>query len=286
MTLALLSDIPVSEALIRMAATAFVIIAVAWAVELFGPVIGGILAGLPITLGPGFYFLTAQASREFVAEAAVYALLSLCATQCFLLAYILCARKIPPVPTLAAGILTWALAAAGLHGMPPTLWLGALLFAITTACCLWGGRHAVRPVAPTTAKTSLGLLLLRGFLAGTLVAGVTTANQWLGAIVSGLLLAFPIGYSTISITLHQQLGRDTAIATLYSALLGGISLAAFCITLSLSLHAHAAYVALGLALAASALVTAVLAAWSQLRNGAATRGSTPGPCSTPRAPRL
>ena len=70
MLTSLLSAIPAEEALIRLAATALIIIVVTWSVELFGPMIGGVLAGLPITLGPGFYFLVDQAPAPFVAQAA------------------------------------------------------------------------------------------------------------------------------------------------------------------------------------------------------------------------
>lgn len=263
MLTSLLSAIPAEEALIRLAATALIIIVVTWSVELFGPMIGGVLAGLPITLGPGFYFLVDQAPAPFVAQAASYALLSLCATQCFLLAYVLSGHRTSPALALTGAILAWAITAAILHAMPATLWLGGPLFALTTAACLWTGRHTVQPVERAGGKPGLGLLLLRGVLAGILVAGVTTTSHHLGATLSGLLLSFPIGYSVISVTLHQHMGPDTATATLYSALLGTASLAVFCAVLALAIPRHAPYAALGLALASSALVTSALALWRQ-----------------------
>jgi hypothetical protein len=57
------------------------------------------------------------------------------------------------------------------------------------------------------------------------------------------------------------MGRDTATATLYSALLGTTSLAVFCAVLALAIPRHTPYAALGLALASSALVTSALALW-------------------------
>jgi hypothetical protein len=260
MLTSLLSAIPLEEALIRLTATALVIIVVTWSVELFGPMVGGVLAGLPITLGPGFYFLVAQAPGPFVAQAASYALLSLCATQCFLLAYVLVGRHATPVLTLMGAIVAWALTAAILHNLPSPLWLGGLLFVLTTVACLRIGRRAVRPAERATGRPGLSLLQ-RGLLAGLLVAGVTTTSHRLGATLSGLLLSFPIGYSVISITIHQHMGRDTATATLYSALLGTASLAVFCAVLALAIPHHTPYAALGLALASSALVTSALALW-------------------------
>lgn len=277
MLASLLSAIPMEEALIRLTATALVIIVVTWSVELFGPMIGGVLAGLPITLGPGFYFLVAQAPQSFVERAASYSLWSLCATQCFLLAYVLRGRHASPASTLTGAILAWGAAAAMLRAMPSTLWLGGLLFALTTAACLWAGRGAVRPAARAAGKPGLGSLLLRGILAGALVAGVTTASHRLGAALSGLLLSFPIGYSVISVTIHQHMGRYTATATLYSALLGTTSLAMFCAVLALAIPHHDPYPALGLALASSAIVTSALALWRRGQRAA-------HPADNPAAP--
>lgn len=253
------SVIALDEALIRMLATAAVIIAVTCSVELFGPVVGGILAGLPITLGPGFYFLIAQAPTAFIGQAAAYSLLSLCATQCFLLTYILTAQHTQPARALTFAILSWGAVAALLHPLPPTLWLGASLFALTTLFCLRRGRIAIQPAEDTEGKAGLVSLLLRGLLAGLLVAGVTAASHLLGATTSGLLLSFPIGYSVISVTLHQKIGRITATTTLYSALIGTTSLAFFCGVLSLAISVAPPYAALGIALVASATVTSTLA---------------------------
>lgn len=51
----------------RMIATALIVIVVALAVGRLGPLIGGTLAGLPIVLGPGLYFLIGRSSQEFIA---------------------------------------------------------------------------------------------------------------------------------------------------------------------------------------------------------------------------
>lgn len=256
-----LAAVPVGEVLVRMVATALVIIVVSWSVQLLGPLIGGVLAGLPITMGPGFYFLIAQAPAPFVSQAAAYTILSLCATQSFLLAYIVIARRGTPWAALLAALAAWSGLALLLRLLPSPLWLGTLMFALTTWACLRLGRASVRPVGAVQGSAGLGLLLLRGLLAGILVAGVTTASHWLGAAATGLLLSFPIGYSVISVTLHQRLGRDTAIATLYSALLGGTSLAAFCIALSIVVMWVPGHAALMVALSASLVVTSTLALW-------------------------
>lgn len=252
------SHIPLEALAARMAATAFVVIAVSWAVGRFGPVIGGALAGLPIILGPGFYFLIAQAPEAFISQAAAYALLSLCATQLFVLAYIASARKARPWMSLACAIGTWLLVASVLRLLPAQPLLGVLLFSAATLACLRLGRRFTLSKPASAGKAGLGLLLARGVLAGSLVAVVTAASGWLGSVGAGLLLAFPIGYTVVAVTIHQTQGAADVIATLYSALRGTASLAGFCAVMAMAVPHWSAPVALGAALATSVLITLCL----------------------------
>lgn len=251
----LFADISWPALLIRMTATALVVVMVSWSVGAFGPLIGGALAGLPMVLGPGFYFLAAQFPAAFVHQAASYALYSLCATQLFVLAYILAARTLTPWRTLACAVLVWLASAALLAFLPAQPWLGLAVFVLVTAGCVRLGRGAASAATAAKGKAGWGLLLLRGALAGVLVAFVTTASQWLGASGSGLLLAFPIGYTVVAVTIHQKMGAGSVIATLRSALLGTTSLAGFCTVLALSVEQMAWPLALLLAAGMSMSIT-------------------------------
>jgi hypothetical protein len=265
MLAALISDIPPEVLATRVFTTASVVVAVAWAVGAFGPLIGGVLAGLPVILGPGFYFLVTQAPAPFVSQAASYALLSLCATQFFLLAYIATAWRGIPLASLGCAIVTWLLAALVLQFLPAHPALGMALFVLTTGACRHLSIRFISPVPAMTDKPGWGLLVARGLLAGTLVAAVTTLSYWLGSSGSGLLLAFPIGYTVVAVTVHQKYGTASAVATLRSALLGTASLAGFCATLALAIPHGSAATAFAIALATSVLITfgLVFGRWSR-----------------------
>lgn len=256
--------IPLEILAIRMLTTAFVVIAVSWSVGVFGPLIGGALAGLPIVLGPGFYFLLRQVPAPFAADAATYALLSLCATQLFITAYIATAKRGRPFASLFCAVAVWVLAAFLLRYFPAQPWAGVVLFIGTTAICLrFGARFIESPVARIKGKASYGLLLARGALAGGLVAVVTTSSQWLGSSNAGLLMAFPIGYTVVAVTIHQSFGAASVIATLHSALLGTASLAGFCATLALTIPHLSSAQALGGALVVSFVITTGLVVWQR-----------------------
>ena len=139
--------------------------------------------------------------------------------------------------------------------MEPHPLLGIALFALMTLLCWQLSRRFILPAVPGKGRGGIGLLLARGLLAGTLVAAVTTASAWLGSAGAGLLLAYPIGYSVVSVTLHQTLGTAGAIATLRSALLGTGSLAGFCLVQALAVSHWTPPAALAAALATSMAIT-------------------------------
>ena len=254
-TPALSLALALDELAVRMGATALIVVLVTWAVGVFGPRIGGAIAGLPIVLGPGFYFLSTHADAAFVAEAAAYALYALCATQFFLLAYMLAAGRAPPAFALGLAVSTWGAIAVVLRLLPPIPSLGLLLFILSTAVGVKLGARLVPPVTGGGPRPGFGLLLLRGLLAGVLVAVVTEAAGWLGPDGAGLLMAFPIGYTVVALTLHQSIGAARAAATLHAAMLGTSSLAGFCATVALTVSEGTQHAALVGALVASLVVT-------------------------------
>ncbi|TDL79398.1 hypothetical protein E2L08_10270 [Palleronia sediminis] len=253
-----------AELALRVLATAGIVIAVAWAVERFGPAIGGALGGLPIVLGPGFFFILRENSVGFAVDAATSALIALTASQVFLLVYVIGARRSRAILALAA--LSWFAAAVPLAAVPRMAWVGLALFAAATLFARRVTQRLEQPRPPARGAGGWGVLLLRGGLAGALVAAVTLVTERLGPALSGLLLTYPLGLSVISITIHQRVGADIAISTLRAAMLGISSLAAFCFVLAIGLP-H-----LGAALAFALAAVAGIGVTSGLARLAATRG--------------
>ena len=97
------------ELAFRMVATAAVVIVVTWAVNHFGPLVGGSLSGLPVVIGPGFYFLSLHATPAFVGAAAAHSLWSLSGTQVFILTYMTCARRFDIAPSLICASIAWGI---------------------------------------------------------------------------------------------------------------------------------------------------------------------------------
>jgi hypothetical protein len=262
----------VIELLVRTLATAAVVILVVQIAAKAGPAVGGVVAGLPIVLGPGYFFLLREQPPAFVADAATGSLLSLSATQIFLFVYIVAAARFAPFATLALAALAWSLAAAFLGLFDPGLVFGSLSFMLVTLAARTIGRSFVKPVLPSKAGRARGLLLLRGIAAGLLVGLVSLGSSTFGTVFSGALMAFPIGFSAIGLSLHRDLGAAMAVRAAHAGLYGLTSLAVFCVTLALSLAPLGATLAFFLSLAMSGVTTMIGLALTRRFGSMATRG--------------
>jgi len=261
----LLADISLGELLVRMSATSLIVIVVATAVGKLGPLGGGLVAGLPISLGPGFYFLLGTSTPDFLGQTATFSLLALSVTQLFLTAYMATARFDMPAASLVFAVCVWGAGIAVLEPLPVTPASAALLFGAITVSAYWFGRRFQAPNAGAGGQEGFRLLLVRAGIAGLLVAVVTAAAASLGPELAGMLLAFPVGYALISITIHERFGSASVIGTLHSALLGTIGLAAFCAAFAVSLETRPATGAFLIGLAASVTITALMLGAARFR---------------------
>jgi hypothetical protein len=244
--------------LTRMAGTAAVVLAATWAVDRAGPRVGGVVAGLPMVVGPGLAFLALTLPPADLALAATGALASLTGTQAFVLAYALAAARVAPQRALAAAMLGWAAVAVVLALVPnPGVWAAAALFLAATVLARTA-LHRLAPAAGTGRAAGWRVVALRAGLAGLLVGGVTLAAGALGPRLAGLLLAYPVGMTVIAVSLHQRAGAAVTVATLRGAVTGMASLAAFCLTAALAVVPLGAGWGLVAALGASAAVSGSL----------------------------
>ncbi len=211
---------------VRMAMTAAFLIAATVTAERAGPLIGGLVATLPISAGPIYIFLAIDHDAHFVGESALGSLLSNAVNIAFALTYCLLAQKRSLVVSLAGAFLMWGV----------LIWLGNLL-----QLGLWGTLAAnVAAVAIAVAvqrnlpsiqfprmRTYWYDYILRAVLVALLVGVVVTLSHHIGPAASGNIAVFPIVLTSIAIILHPRVGgRATATVLAHSAVgLGGFGLA-------------------------------------------------------------
>lgn len=204
------SDFSLPALLPRTLGTAAVVVSAGWAAMRLGPLAGGLLAGLPLVMGPGFFFLLRQTPAAVVAQMAAHTLLALCAVPVYLLAYMAALRHWPPWRALLGAVPAWVGAAWLLHAGAAYLALDqgpgralALFALLTAAAGVWGVRLRLpRPSPPGPAGWAQ--LVQRGLLAGAVIGWITTASHWLGPALAGALIGFPVVFSAATLTLHQR----------------------------------------------------------------------------------
>ncbi|WP_372996556.1 hypothetical protein [Marinobacter sp.] len=251
--------------LTKLIATAVVVIGVSVAVGKLGPRLGGIMAGTPIILGPGYFFMLQDWPAVFVEEAALATLHALIATLLFSITFVLVAGRLGAMASLAVATLCWIPTAWLFSFMPGGIAVAVLIYGLV----LLGAEVIKRALAldQTRAVAATGWfdLILRGLLAGVLVAVATTVAARSGPMLSGMLVGFPVGLFTIGWALYDRYGANVARATVAAAQQGMLSLVAFAVVTAVLAGHTAPMVTFLLSLLASLAVSATLFMISQWR---------------------
>lgn len=211
---------------VRMAMTAAFLIAATVTAERAGPLIGGLVATLPISAGPIYIFLAIDHSAHFVGESALGSMLSNAVNIAFALTYCLLAQKRSLVVSLAGAFLMWGF----------LIWLGnrlqlGLWGTIAANLVFVGIALAVQSMVPhihfPRMRTYWYDYVLRAGLVALLVGIVVTLSYHIGPAASGNIAVFPIVLTSITIILQPRVGGPaTATVLAHAAVgLGGFGLA-------------------------------------------------------------
>jgi hypothetical protein len=200
--------------------TPVLIVVVSLAGRRWGPKIGGLLAGLPLTSAPVSAFLAVEQGPDFAAKAAVGTLSGVTSVGAFCLAYALVARRWGWfVCTLVAIVcflfltVIFRLVTLGLISS------GLLTVGVLAAILALFPRRLAQSVARQPPAWDLPG---RAVAATALVLLLTGAAPILGARLSGLLSTFPVFANVLAAFSHAHNGPGTS-----AVLLRGIVLASF-----------------------------------------------------------
>ncbi len=236
--------------IVKMAITAGFVLAATVTAERAGPLIGGLVATLPISAGPVYIFLALDHDAHFIAQGALGSLVTNAYNVIFALTYALLAQKRSlPVSltgafavwialTWAGGAVSWTLAPAvvlNIIMLGFSFWLSASL------------RHAPMP----RVERRLYDLLLRAGMVALLVGTVVTLSFHIGPTASGNLAVFPIVLTSIMIILHPRVGGPATAAVMASAVIGLAGFGVAVVVLNLTAERLGSPLALALTLLVS-----------------------------------
>ena len=100
---------------VKMAITAGFVLAATVTAERAGPLVGGLVATLPIGAGPVYVFLSLDHDVHFIAQSAVASLAINAVNVVFATVYVLLAQRRSLLLSLAAGLAVWTALALVVH---------------------------------------------------------------------------------------------------------------------------------------------------------------------------
>lgn len=243
----------------KMVLTAAVVVGASVVAERSGPLLGGVIISLPISSGPGIFFLALQASDQFVADSVLYSLAMSAAIAVFLIVYPRLAVRYGAVTSIGGGLLVWGCVGLLVQLVPLQLWSALTMTLIAFLAAIRiprppGLRPPPRPVGISKAE-----LVGRALITGAIIATVVTISGLIGPRATGILMAFPTAFTAIAFIMHRRHGGSAAAATLLASTFGMMSFVAYLVTLYLLTIPLGALPALGAALVVAAMASTVIA---------------------------
>ena len=243
---------------LRMAVAAAFVVTASVITERSGPVIGALVATLPISAGPSYVFLALDHDATFIAQGALASLAVNAATMFLALTYVLLAQRQNAVISVGGAITVWIILAAMQRMVAWSLTSGLIANAISFAICLpllQRFRHVKMPLVTSRWYD----IPLRAGLVAMLVATVVTLSRWVGPAVSGTIALLPVVLTSLMVILHPRIGGPATAAMIAN---GGWGLMGFGLSfVVLHLAARGFGSAIGLSLALATCVGWNLVLW-------------------------
>jgi hypothetical protein len=250
--------------IVRMAITAGFVLAATITAERAGPLVGGLVATLPLGAGPVYVFLALDHGAQFISHSAVNSLAINSANVIFALSYALLAQKRSVGVSIGLGFLIWFILAVIVHSIAWTLLTAALLNLVVQTVCIMLARSLRHVVIPRV-ETRWSDYTLRATLVALLVGTTVTASFHIGPEGSGILAVFPIILMSVQFILHRRVGGRPSAAVMANAVTGLVGFAFACVVLHVTAEAFGSVIGLSLAAATSI-------AWGFLVYGLRKRG--------------
>src|ERR1700760_1349162 len=231
----------------RMVVAAAFVVSASFITEHSGPVIGALVATLPISAGPSYVFLALDHDSAFIAQGAL-ASLPINAVTIFLgLTYVVLAQRHSGLVSWGGAAAVWIALAFGVHMIHWSLIGGLAVNAIAFGICiplLAQYRHVKMPLITRRWYD----IPLRASLVATLVATVVTLSGWVGPTISGMLALFPVVFSSMMLILHPRIGGPATAAVVANSGWGLLGFGAAVAVMHLAVLQFGSMIGLSLAL--------------------------------------
>jgi hypothetical protein len=222
---------------LKLAVTALVVVAACRMVERTGPLVGAMIATLPVSAGPAYAFLAMEHGPAFIAASALASMAALAGTNVFVTLYAWRARRAGrhgALQSVAVALLGWLAVASLLSALAPGLLAAALLnLALFVVCGRITRDWRRAPLGPR-GPASRWDVPVRAAAAMALVGLVLVIGRLLGPLAAGVAALAPVVTTSLAILLYPRLGGAGAAAVLANMLPGmlgnSVAVVALCLT--------------------------------------------------------
>ncbi|MFN3656173.1 MAG: hypothetical protein ACK4UO_02820 [Pseudolabrys sp.] len=235
---------------VRMIITAAFVLAATITAERAGPLVGGLVATLPLGGGPVYVFLAIDHDSAFIAASAVNSLAINVVNVIFALTYALLAQKRSLGVSQGVAMVVWSALAWSVYLVQWTVTSAVLINIVVLTVCIAIARP-LRNVPIPRVHIRWVDLALRAAMVAALVGVVVTLSFTIGPSGSGILAIFPIILISMQIILHRRVGGRPAAAVMANAVLGLVGFAFACVVLHFTAVPFGSAIGLSLALATS-----------------------------------
>jgi hypothetical protein len=242
----------------KLIVTPLLIAAASLAQRKWGGVVGGLIAGLPLTSAPVSAFLAVEHGPDFAARAATGTLLGVTAMSAFCVAYAKLSARSPWWTCTIAALAICLAVTLILSFVPQHVPIAALItFPALIFLVLFMGRppHGARP----RLRAPWWDIPARMVVATAVVLAITGAASLLGAKWSGLLSTLPVYALVMGVFSHTHGGAAAAQAFLRGVAIGALGSAGFLLVVAATVQ----NVSLVATYALASVASVALAALSQ-----------------------
>jgi hypothetical protein len=202
----------------KMLVTAGIVVAASLIAERAGPLIGSLIATLPVSTGPAYVFLSLDHDAAFISQSALATFVATIGAPLFALAYAL-AQRYGQVAGLLAAQTTW-LAFALCSGLVGWTIVGAgLLAAAVFATCIVLSRPFRHARMPPPRRRWYDVPLRAGMVSALVLAVVVLSNA-LGPYATGILAGFPVVFTGLILILPPRVGGPPTAAVMAHSIAG------------------------------------------------------------------
>lgn len=236
--------------IVRMAVTAGFVLAATVTAERAGPLVGGLVATLPLGGGPVYVFFALDHDAAFIAASAVSSLAITVVNVIYAVSYAFLAQTRSLAASLTIALLLWFPLAWIVYSIDWTLTGAALVNSVVFAICL----ALVRPLRhiPIPRVDSRWTdMAMRAAMVALLVGVVVVLSFSIGPRGSGILAIFPVILISMQVILHGRVGGKPSAAVMANAVLGLVGFAFACVVLHFTAVPLGSVIGLTLALATS-----------------------------------